>query len=100
MRSDEVVKEHKHHNHRICAVKGVKAVSGFVPILELLVKGLDNIVGDVIFKAGDPDMWNAEDCFGGRLVSGIAVSDNGAGTAELLHMVKEAKSLWRRPVGR
>ena len=100
MRSDEVVKEHKHHNHRICTVKGVKAVSGFVPILELLVKGLDNVVGDVVFKTGDPDMRNAEDRFGGYLVSGIAVGDNRTGGSVLLYAIKETKGLRRRSVRR
>ena len=95
MRSDEIVKEYKHHNHRICTFKRVKAISGFVPILKLLVKGFDNIVRDVIFKAGDPDMGNAEDSFGGYFVSRVTVSDNRGRIAVLLYTMKEGKSLRR-----
>ena len=38
---DEVVKEYKHHNHRISTFKWVKSVSGLVPIFKLFVKGFD-----------------------------------------------------------
>ena len=61
MRSDEIEKEYKHHNHRISAFKRVKAVSCLVPIFELLVKGFDNIVGDVIFEAGNSDVRYTKD---------------------------------------
>ena len=56
MRSDEIEKEYKHHNHRISAFKRVKAVPCLVPIFKLLVKGFDNIVRDVIFEAGNSDV--------------------------------------------
>ena len=44
MRSDEIVKEYKHHNHRIGAFKGIKAISGLIPIFKLLVEGFNKIV--------------------------------------------------------
>ena len=61
MRSDEIVKEYKHHNHRIGTFKRVKSVSGLVPIFKLLVKGFNNIVGDVIFKTGYSKMFYTKD---------------------------------------
>ena len=48
MRSDEIEKEYKHHNHRINTFKRVKTISCLVPIFKLLVKGFNNIVGNVI----------------------------------------------------
>ena len=61
MRSDEIVKEYKHHNHRIDTFKRVESVSAFVPIFKLLVKGFNNIVGDVIFKTGYFKMFYTKD---------------------------------------
>ena len=50
MRSDEIVKEYKHHNHRIGTFKRVKSVSGLVPIFKLLVKGFNKNFEEVILK--------------------------------------------------
>ena len=69
MRSDEIVKENKHHNHRIGTFKGIKAVPGLVPIFKLFVKSFNNIVGDVIFKACDSNMFNIKDGSGWYFVS-------------------------------
>ena len=53
MRSNEVVKENKHHNHTVRTFKGIKAVTSFIPVFELFVKSFNNVIGNVIFKAGD-----------------------------------------------
>ncbi len=46
-------KENKHHNHTVSTFKGIKAVTSFIPVFELFVKSFNNVIGNVIFKAGD-----------------------------------------------
>ena len=76
MRSGEIVKEYKSHNHRISAFKRVKAISYLVPIFKPLVKGFGNIVGDVIFKVCNPDVRYTKDSLCRYFVSQITVSNN------------------------
>lgn len=51
MRTNKVKEEHKHGDQVISALKGRKALLGFVPSLELFVKAFDQIVGNIILKA-------------------------------------------------
>ena len=95
MRSDEIVKEYKHHNHRISAFKRVKAVSCLVPIFKLLVKGFDNIVGDVILKAGNSDVRYTKYGLCRYFVSRITISNNSIRFTVLFYTIKQAKGLWR-----
>lgn len=51
MRTNKVKEEHKHGDQVISALKGRKALLGFVPSLELFVKAFDQIVGNIVLKA-------------------------------------------------
>ena len=95
MRSDEIVKENKHHNHRISTFKRIKAVSGLVPIFKLLVKSFDKIVGNVIFKACNSNVLNAKDRLSGYFVGRIPVSNNGIRFTILFYTIKQAEGLRR-----
>ena len=51
MRTNKIKEEHKHGDQVISALKGRKALLGFVPSLELFVKAFDQIVGNIVLKA-------------------------------------------------
>ena len=51
MRADKVVEKDEHGNEVVGASKRRKTLLGLVPSLELLVKALDEVVGDIIAEA-------------------------------------------------
>ena len=74
VRADEVVEEDEHGNEVVGRSKRGKALLGLVPCLELLVKALDEVVGDVIVEALHTDMLNTMQRFNGHLVGKVAVA--------------------------
>lgn len=98
MRADKVVEEEKQGNEVVGTSEGRKALLGFVPCLELLVKGLNQVVGNVIVEALDADMSNAMDRFNRQFVSGITVADDGLGGTQRLGSFQQGKSLRAVPV--
>lgn len=77
MGPDEVVEEDKQGNEVVGRRERGKALFGFVPCLELLVKTLDEVVGNVIVKTLYADMLDAMQRLNRHLVGGVAVADNG-----------------------
>jgi len=59
MRTNKVKEKNKHGNQVISRIKGRKALFSFIPSFELLVKALNKIVRNIIFKAFNSDMLNA-----------------------------------------
>ena len=58
MGTDKVVEEDEHGNEVVGGSKRRKALLGFVPCLELLVKALNEVVGDVIVETFHADVLN------------------------------------------
>ena len=58
MRADKVVEKDEHGNEVVGRSKGRKALLGFVPCLELLVEALNEVVGNVVMKTLNTDMFN------------------------------------------
>ena len=56
VRADEVVKEDEHGNKVVGGSKRGKALLGLVPSLELLVKALNEVVGNIIVEAFHANM--------------------------------------------
>ena len=77
MRADEVVEEEKHGNQVVGRSKGCKPLFRFVPGLELLVKALDEVVGDVVPEALHADVSDPIQSFDRNAVGRITVADNG-----------------------
>lgn len=77
MGPDEVVEEDEHGNEVVGGSKRGKALFGLVPSLELLVKALDEVVGDVIAEALNADMLNPMQRLNRHLIGKVAVADNG-----------------------
>jgi hypothetical protein len=63
MRADKIVKEEKNRDKIVGGIERGKSLFGFVPRLELLVKAFDQVVGNIIAEALDPDMFHAKHCF-------------------------------------
>ena len=82
MRADEVVEEDEHGNEVVGRSEGRKALLGFVPGLELLVKALNEVVGDVVVEALDADVLNSMQSLDRHTVGRIAVADNGSWLAQ------------------
>lgn len=100
MRANEVVEENEHGNEVIGGFKRVKALLGLVPGLELFVKCLNQIVGDVIFERVDADMGGVEHCLDRLLVSGVAVGNDRMRISEVSDGIKQRESLRRISVTR
>ena len=47
--------------------------------LNCLLKAFDEVVGDVVLKAPDPDMSDAQHGFHRSFVGVVAIGDNGSG---------------------
>ena len=73
---DKIEKEHKHGDKIVRRTERAKALLGLVPRLELLVKGLNEVVGNIIMERLDADV-----CCTKRLhwlsVSTVAIGNDG-----------------------
>ena len=98
VRADEVVEEDEHGNEVVGRSKRGKALLGLVPCLELLVKALDEVIGDVIVEALHTDMLNTMQRFNGHLVGKVAVAYNGLRSPHRLHGFQYGKRLRAVPV--
>lgn len=77
MRADKVVEKDEHGNEVVGASKRRKTLLGLVPSLELLVKALDEVVGDIIAEAFHADVPHPIQDLDGHPVGRVAVADNG-----------------------
>lgn len=77
MRADKVVEKDEHGNEVVGASKGRKTLLGLVPSLELLVKALDEVVGDIIAEAFHADVPHPIQGLDGHPVGRVAIADNG-----------------------
>lgn len=59
MRADKVEEKEEHRDEIVCGLERVKALFGLVPRLELFVKAFDQVVGNVVSKALNPDVLYA-----------------------------------------
>lgn len=98
MGADEVVEEDEHGNEVVGRSEGCKALFRFVPGLELLVKALNEVVGDVVVEALDADVLYPMQRLDRHPVSVVAVGDNGLGLAQRLHGLQDGKGLGTVPV--
>lgn len=97
MRADKVVEKEEDGNQIVGRSKGKKPC--FVSSLKLLVKALNEIVGNVIVKAFKTDALNSVQRHDGHSVGGrITVGGNGTGSSQGLHRVQYGKSLRAVPV--
>jgi len=83
MRTNEIVEEDEHGNKVVGRLKRIKTLLGLVPGLELFVKRLDEVVGDIVFERLDADMSGAEHGFYRLFVSGITIRDDGVRFAKM-----------------
>ena len=88
MPTDKVVEEDEHGNEIVGRSKRGKALFGFVPSLELLVKALYEVVGNVVGKALYADVLYIIKCLNRRLVRAVTVGDNGMRFAEVFDRIK------------
>ena len=101
MRANEVVEKDKHGNKIVGRLERVKALFGLVPGLELFMKCLNQVVGDIVFKRLNADMGGIKYCFNRLLVSGITVRNdrlrvpkvNGAQQGESLRGVSPRREM-------
>ena len=56
MGADEIKEEEKSSDEIIGRGKGRKTLFGFVPSLELLIKALNEVVGNIVLKALNADV--------------------------------------------
>lgn len=77
MRADKVVEEKKHGNEVVCRSKRGEALFGFVPSLELLVKALYEVIGNVVIEALHADMFYPMKCLNGHPIGKVTVAHNG-----------------------
>ena len=56
MGTDEIKEKNESSDEVIGRGKGRKTLFGFVPSLELLIKALNEVVGNIVLKALYPDM--------------------------------------------
>ena len=97
MRANEVVEKDEHGNKVVGRREGRKALLGFVPCLELLVKTLNEVVGNVVVETLHTDMLDSMQRFDRHLVGKIAVAHNGPRSPHRLHGFQYGKSLWAVP---
>ena len=99
VRSNEVVEEDEHSYEVVGRLKRVKTLFGLVPRLELLVKCLDQVIGDIVLKGLYADMCGAQHRFNRLLVSGIAVWNDRPGSSHMFDGIKQWEGLRRAPPG-
>ena len=78
MGTDEVVEENKHGNEVVGRRKGRKSLFGLVPGLELFVKALNEVVGNVIVETFHADVLNPMQRLDRHLIGEVTVAHNGA----------------------
>ena len=100
MRADKVEEEHEHGNEIIGGLERGKPLFGLVPSLKLLVEAFDEIVGDIVHEALDPDMRNAEDRLDRHFVGRIAVRNKGIRLSVGRGFGKKGNGLWGIPIRR
>ena len=83
---------------RLLAEAKEKALLGLVLCLELLVKALDEVVGNVIMEALHTDTLNTLQRFNGHLVGKVAIAYNGLRSPHRLHGFQYGKRLRAVPV--
>lgn len=98
MRTNKVVEKDEHGNEIVGRSERGKALLGFVPCLELLVKALDEVVGNVVAETLYADMSNSVKRLNGHLVGEIAVAHNGLWSSQGFHGLQNGKRLWAVPV--
>ncbi len=98
MRADKVVEEDKHGNEVVRGSERRKALLGFVPCLKLLVKALNEVIGNIIVETLCADVFYPIQRFNRYLVSKVAVADNGPWCTHRLDSVQYGKGLWAVPV--
>ena len=78
----------------ISALKGRKALLGFVPSLELFVKAFDQIVGNIVLKALNAYVpGTVKNRLDRNIVGRITVGNNRSGRAELNGFAEQRDSL-------
>lgn len=80
MRANKVEEEHKHGGEVVSGIKRTKSLFGLVPRLELLVKGLDEVAGDVITEGLNANVLCAQRLHR-LLVGAVAVRNDGGRAA-------------------
>lgn len=88
MRTHKIEEENKHRDEIISRIKRIEALFGFVPSLELFMKALNKIVGNIVLEALYSNMFNiVENRFNGYFVGSIAVRNNRIGLTRLLSLI-------------
>ena len=77
MRAYEVVEKDEHGNEVVGRREGRKTLFSLVPSLELLVKTINEVVGNVIVKTLNTDVLNPIQHFNRHLVGKVSVTHNG-----------------------
>ena len=98
MRTDKVVEEDEHGNEIVGRSKRGKALFGFVPSLELLVKALYEVVGNVIVETFHADVFYPMQRLNRHLIGKVAVAHNSLRSPHRLHGIQNGKRLWAVPV--
>lgn len=98
MRTDKVVEEDEHGNEIVGRSKRGKALFGFVPSLELLVKALYEVVGNVIVETFHADVFYPIQRLDRYLIGKVAVAHNSLRSPHRLHGIQNGKRLWAVPV--
>lgn len=82
MGTDEVKEKDEHGDEVVGCGEGRKALLCFVPRLELLIEALNEVVGDVVLKALNANMFAvSEDGLDRHFVSAVTVRNDSSGLA-------------------
>ena len=93
MRTYKVEEKDKHGYEIVGGRKGRKALFRLVPCLELLVKALNEVIGNIILKALHTDEFGVwQDRLHRHLVGAVAVADNSGWSAQLLAASSKVKA--------
>ena len=76
MWTDEVVEEDEHGNEVVGRSERGEPLFGFVPCLELFVKTLNKIVGDIVVEAFYTDMFHPMQHLDRHLIGKVTVADD------------------------
>ncbi len=101
MRSYKVVEENKSGNKVIGTGKRTKTTLCFIPGFKSIIKGFNNIIGNIIFERLYFDVsGNGKDCFNSHIIRPISISNNELRSSVLSGITKERESLRRTSVRR
>ena len=89
MGADEIVEEKEKRDEVVGGIERSEPLFGFVPGFELLVKAFDEVVRDIVLKALNPDMPDAQRSFHRDLVGAVAVGDDSSGFAQMFDGVEQ-----------